>query len=295
MTEECCSQVDLFEGEIRNIRWDTTGENVSQNLHMIGLNPKMRETLLEYCDNMGITQIMKEVTIGSDDYEHQGEDALDVHTDIRLRGFDWYIQRADGVRWKSDMHWISPSDAIAEENFLEAFGQAGFDQVLESVGVHFGYRHLAAYHLSIIAVSHSDPGEMHVDCTNTGAKAINIIIPLILANDTGPELAVRDGMDKTKAGKYRYQYNVAPMLGDDAYHGTGAVDYSPRCEMRMAATLFVADIDATNIGSILDRFVCYPQAYPPASNPEILLRTAGRHWDPNDPSKKLPTAAALNK
>jgi hypothetical protein len=115
-----------------------------------------------------------------------------------------------------------------------------------------------------------------------------VIIPLILANNTSPELNVRD--EKLhKVGNYRYEYDVAVLLGDDAYHGTGSVHYDN--EMRMAATLFIADIDADNIGAIVSDFVSYPQAYPPTSNPSILLRSAGKHWHPNDPSKKLPCAS----
>jgi hypothetical protein len=156
------SPEDFKEGQISKIQWSATGEDLQKNFHLIRLNPKIRETLLKFCDDLGITGIMKELTIDSDDIEHTNCDALDMHTEIRLRGFDWYIQRADGIRWKSDMHWMSPSDAVAEQNFLEAFSKAGFDQVLASIGAHFGFRGLAAYHLSIIAVSHCQPGRLHV-------------------------------------------------------------------------------------------------------------------------------------
>jgi hypothetical protein len=237
--------LDLAEGEIRAMQWNDTGEIVTQNAHMIGLPPGLRESLLGYCDDMGITQIMKELTTGHQEYRrqhHQQEDGgdallqdapllLDYHTDIRLKGFDWYIQRADRALWKSDMHWLSPSDAVAQENYLEALSQAGFDKVLRAVGDHFGFQGLVAYHLSVIAVSHCQSGSLHVDATNTGSRAMNVIIPLVLASDTGPELQVQsddtDGSTQN-VGKYRYQYDVAALVGDDAYHGTGAVQYPRR-------------------------------------------------------------------
>ena len=114
---------------------------------------------------------------------------------------------------------------------------------------------------------------------------MNVIIPLLLATETDPELNVRDNKSQ-KVGQYRYQYNVAALVGDDACHGTAAVAYHN--EMRMAATVYIADIDADNIHAILSDFVTYPQAYPPPGQPEILLKSAGKHWDRNDASKKLP-------
>ena len=308
-----CVPLDLAELEIRAIQWNDTGKTVTQNAHMIGLPPTLRESLLEYCDHMGITQIMKELTMGSihtrshQEYQRQhppeedGDDELphevpkailtENHTDIRLQGFDWYIQRADGASWKSDMHWLSPNDAVAEENYLEALSKAGFDRVLSSIGAHFGFQGLAAYHLSVIAVSHCQSGLLHVDATNTGSRAMNVIIPLVLASDTGPELNVQsddtDGSTQ-KVGKYRYQYDVAALVGDDAYHSTGAVQYHN--EMRMAATIYIADIGADNIDAILSDYVTYSQAYPPPGQPEILLRSAKKHWDCSNPSRKLPVA-----
>jgi hypothetical protein len=302
--------LDLAEGEIRAMQWNDTGEIVTQNAHMIGLPPGLRESLLGYCDDMGITQIMKELTTGHQEYRrhrrqyHQQEDGgdallqdapllLDYHTDIRLKDFDWYIQRADRALWKSDMHWMSPSDAVAQENYLEALSQAGFDKVLRAVGDHFGFQGLVAYHLSVIAVSHCQSGSLHVDATNTGSRAMNVIIPLVLASDTGPELQLQsddtDGSTQN-VGKYRYQYDVAALVGDDAYHGTGAVQY--RNEMRMAATVYIADIGADNIDAVLSDYVTYAQAYPPPNQPDILLRSAKKHWDSTNPSKRLPVPVA---
>lgn len=173
----------LLVGEIREIRWNETGEKVTKNGHSMGLHPRLSASLLEYCDDMGITQIMKELTIGSRDtiYQHQDDFACDI--DIRLfqgtNGFDWFIQRVDGVQWKSDMHWMSPSDAKSVENYLQAFGKAGFDDVLKSIGEFFGYKGLVAYHLSVIAVSNCTPGSLHVDVTGTGDRSMNVIIPLV--------------------------------------------------------------------------------------------------------------------
>lgn len=55
--------------------------------------------------------------------------------------------------------------------------------------------------------------------------------------------------------------------------------------MRMAATVYVADIDHTNIDDIVKD---YTQRYPPKDEPELLLRMAGSHWNAINPELKLP-------
>lgn len=146
--------------------------------------------------------------------------------------------------------------------------------------------------MTFIAVSNSIKGYMHYDVTETGAKTFNVIVPLILANETGPELDIQsywpdedDGEYKT--GRYRYEYDVAPMNGDDAMHASSACDYRTTKEMRMAATIYIADVNDDNVEEIMAQ---YTQAFPP-NDRDLLLSWAGRHWKKDDPSVKLPTLA----
>lgn len=142
-----------------------------------------------------------------------------------------------------------------------------------------------------MAVTSSTKGFMHYDMNDTGNKAFNIIIPLILANSTGPELDLqnapedqKDTFEGFRAGRYRYELNVASVMGDNSIHGSSAVDYRLHDEMRMAATIYVADVNEGNVDAILRD---YTQAYPPRDR-DLLLSWAGRHWKRNDPSAKLP-------
>lgn len=277
----------LAPGEIQSIHWRDTGASVSKNSHVIGLKPSIRESLLKYCNNMGITHVLRELTCPK---VQLGEEAQQH----RLQGKDWFVQRSpDAAHWDSNMHWISPYNDKAYQHFLRALGEAGFDEILQSVGRHFGFEGLTAYHLSVIAVSKCSHGNIHVDATNTGAKVVNVIIPLILAGDTGPELRLGDDelvnhAGEQKVGYFRYQYDVAAIVGDDAYHGTSAVNYSESDEMRMAATVYLGDITAENVHAAMDDYITYPNQYPPPNQPEMLLQSAGSHWQRNDPSKKLP-------
>ena len=72
-------------------------------------------------------------------------------------------------------------------------------------------------------------------------------------------------------------------MGDDAFHATSAVDYRRNKEMRMAATVYVADLNERNVENIMDH---YTQAYPPRDR-GLLLSWAGKHWSPTG-SQKLP-------
>jgi hypothetical protein len=75
------------------------------------------------------------------------------------------------------------------------------------------------------------------------------------------------------------------VLGDNAYHGTAAVNYLGTGQMRMGATVYIADVNADNVDGIL---ADYTQAYPPR-NATRLLSQAGIHWKRDDPLKRLPT------
>jgi len=172
---------------------------------------------------------------------------------------------------------------------------AGFDEMLQSIGETLGMDSLVAFHVTFIAVSHSTRGFLHYDVTKTGAKTYNVIIPLLLANETGPELDLQntpDDVENTdendplayRIGRYRYEYDVASMMGDDSMHASSAVDYRTSREFRMAATVYIADVNEDNVDQILKE---YTQAYPPDDR-DLLLSWAGRHWRADDPSVKLP-------
>ena len=269
-------------GQIEQIQWNESGNAVTPNAHVIGLNPGIRKSLLEYCDRTGITEKFRELTYRGNALPVGEDDEAD------LGGMAWFVQRPEG-HWKSNMHWISPLGAAAHEDYLRALGAAGFDEALKDIGEHFNFNGLACYHVTFIAVSHCTQGYMHYDLSETGEAAFNVIIPLILANETGPELDLQDRgaaeEDDWKVGRYRYQYDVASMMGDDAHHATSAIDYRTSKEMRMAATVYVADINKENIDSILRD---YTQNYPPKDKPDLLLEMAGTHWKKDDPSMKLP-------
>jgi hypothetical protein len=205
----------LEPGEMEAIRWADSGDIVTPNAYRLGLDGHFRETLLDYCNKMGITDYFRHVTIGGNAMP------IGSNTYITLNGDQWFLQRPD-KNWRSNLQWISPGDERSQRSYLEALSAAGFDNILAKIGEHLGMDGLVAFHVTFIGVSHCTKGFVHYDTKNSGAKAFNIIIPLILANETGPELDLWDSKRADDGGellhgRYRYEYDVASMLGDDAF------------------------------------------------------------------------------
>jgi hypothetical protein len=239
--------------------------------------------LRAYCDRLGITEKFHSLVLGGK--------ALEPNTDeyVKLEGNEWYLQRADDW-WNSNMHWISPGGPSAQDSYLEALGESGFDDVLKAIGEHLGLDGLVCYHLTFIGVSYSQKSEIHYEFQEVDGKSYNVIIPLLLANETPPELDIMTDDNSTIVG-YRYRYGEAPLIGGMAAHGTADVDYRDAGEMRMAATVFIADVKP---GIVEDILMGYSQIYPP-NDADWLLSKAGSHWQAKDPSKRLPQPKGEDK
>jgi len=276
----------LSKGFMASIRWRrNVAEVVTPWAFRLGLHSRVRQVLLDYCNDMGITDILRHVTVEGNGLEPGTETHMD------LQGDDWYLQRPES-NWRSNLHWFSPGAGPAHEHYLQTLSVAGFDEILDGIAKHLSMDGLVAFHVTLIGVSFSTRGYLHHDVVETDGKVYNVIIPLILANETGPELdlqgwkpdAVEDDEYNSVVGRYRYEYDVASMMGDGAVHATSACDYRNTKEMRMAATVYIADVNDDNIGNVMNH---YTQAYPPRD--EDLLRSwMGRHWKRDDPSRSLP-------
>jgi hypothetical protein len=75
------------------------------------------------------------------------------------------------------------------------------------------------------------------------------------------------------------------MLGDNCVHATSAVDYRSLQEMRIAATVYIADIGPGNVERIMTE---YTQRYPPRNDTRFLLSLAASHWKRDDANIRLP-------
>ena len=257
-------------GQIQPMQVMATGQIIADHVYRIRLPSSVRVALLKLIEETGI---LNEFYHTNAHPVAQGKSKYKT-----FDGQEWYVQRPPAI-WSSNMHWISPAEDAAQQRYLRALGDGGFDQVLDAIGQHFNMDGLIAYHLTFIGVSQSQDGYIHTDHSNTGAKAYNLIIPLELVDDAGPELNVVDSEDEVIYG-YEYEYDTGVMIGDEARHRTASVNYDSGA-MRIAATVYLADINEDNVDEIIDR---YTQVYPPADR-EYLLDPREDHWG-ND--KQLP-------
>jgi hypothetical protein len=73
-------------------------------------------------------------------------------------------------------------------------------------------------------------------------------------------------------------------MGDNALHATSDASYKD--QVRLAATVYIADIGEDNVEAIMST---YTQSFPPPDRPDILLGMAASHWNASDPTVKLPS------
>ena len=258
--EESFDVSPLAPNEIQHVKWSDNYEVVSPNTYRIGLSPRIRQGLLEYANRAGVIEFMEQKTFGGmserpdtqrsvdlpynkrhkdghktstspdeDNNKDKGRDRnddVDEEDGINNNNNDtnylrWYVNRPS-PKWKSDMHWLSPGGPETQSTFLQALGDAGFDDVLDSIGrkLFSGVvadddtpappttrttttitaaatttttssqtsNGLVAYQLTFIGVSECSQGFMHDDFTNTHpepnmTRAFNIIIPLIIPEE----------------------------------------------------------------------------------------------------------------
>lgn len=143
---------------------------------------------------------------------------------------------------------------------------------------------------------------MHVDMDETGSKAWNVLVPLLLANVTGPELGILQTdpeTDEKRLGLYRYQKDVAMLIGDGAEHVTAKCDYRGTDDMRMVAIIYLADLNKDNVDDVMKSH--FGQPFPPKddSGTQWIYDRAGEHWG-KESGQSLPRhldseKAALNE
>lgn len=261
------------------IRSETNGY-VSKYAFRMGLPKNLVPTLRKFIDETGVTSEYHRLLLDGDSLGPGRDDQVTLHGD------EWFIQRP-GQKYKSTMHWISPAGEPAHLKYLQALSEGGFDQVLDAMGNFFGFDGLVCFHLSFIGVDFAQEGFMHYDNTGTGGKVFNMLFPLYLVNEEyPPELDLQS--DDGFVGGYKYRYDEAVLIGDDFYHRTAPVDYRERKQIRIAASIYIADVNDDNVKQVLKQNT---NEYPPQDS-QMLLSIAGSHWNLNNSTSHLPLPVA---
>ena len=284
----------LYPNDLGKVLWRGSDRQVSENAYEIGLDPAIRHTLLQYARHIGVLEYFERMMIEN---EHEQNDP-DTKRGVSLHGYNWSVERPPADQ-QSDMHWISPRDGPAHDDFLRALSAGGFDEALEAIGKKFGFDNLVVYFLNFIAVTHCEKGYLHVDFPPVDGKAFNMIVPLQLVEGSPPELELQDDEDPAKVGKYKYRYDIAAMVGDGMSHGTAQCDYRDQKQMRVAATIYLADVNNSNINNVVKSFkdiknLKKTEEENGKSSPVLPYSLRDRHWKKADPHKKLPGPTLVN-
>jgi hypothetical protein len=243
---------DVAPWEMAPMRWRDTGEIIGAHAYRLGLDLKVRQKLHDFAVNAGIEDFYKKITIDGNALVAGSATDIVLHPNAG----HWFIYRPN-KDWTSNLQWLFAHDETSQRVYLNALSNAGFDNVLKGIGERLGFKKLVCMHLAFIGVSHSAKGFKHADMTNTGNKTFNIIIPLKLANETGPELEFSDMSDpaNVKSGRYKYEYDVAQMIGDSAIHATSGADYRPNREFRYACSIYISEVDETNVDGVIASYI----------------------------------------
>jgi hypothetical protein len=243
---------DVEPWKMAPMRWKETGKIVTHNAFRLGLDKKVTPIIHKFAVKAGIEDFFKKITIDGNALVAGYATDIELAKDVG----HWFIYRPN-KDWTSNLHWLFTHDETSQNAYLKALSDAGFDNILKAIGEKMGFKKLNAMHLAFIGVSHSAKGFKHADVVNTGNKTFNVIIPMKLASETGPELEFSDMSDpeNVKTGKYKYEYDVAQMIGDSAIHATAGADYRPNKEFRYAASIYVMEVDEVSIDGLLSSYI----------------------------------------
>mmetsp|Transcript_50707 Transcript_50707/g.152719 ORF Transcript_50707/g.152719 Transcript_50707/m.152719 type:complete len:260 (+) Transcript_50707:628-1407(+) len=185
----------------------------------------------------------------------------------------WFAQRPDS-RYVSDLHWFGCADELTHESFLRALAEAGFDDVLRAIGEEWDLDGLAIQSVGFLGVTHATDGHMHIDWTEIDGKAFNVLIPLEQIPGSGPELYIQ-GTDEDDVGAIKLHPSYGILLGEDTYHCTHECNHRESQKVRMAVTIYIADLTEENVDGVADDDT---SMFPPPGATEWLWAQRGRHW-----------------
>jgi hypothetical protein len=193
------------------LRWKRSGKLPSQGCQRMHLPDSLAGGILAYLqDKLGMVDLVEQYL-----YKTPLDRQVRPSKKLNLNGQEWFIERPLDMD-SYDMLFLVPATAESHENFCKALAEAGFDEVLDAIGKHFDWDGIDLVHLSVLGMSYGtkDRDEFHSDYTETGMKAFNLLVPLIMGNATEPELMIKDP-DDMLIGTYKYSMHEGVMVGDD--------------------------------------------------------------------------------
>jgi hypothetical protein len=272
----------LAPGIMKEVLWRSNPENKKQdiqNAFRLGVNPKITQALLEYCDKKGITAKFEQVLFKKGSALETGKPK-----DHEFEGEKWLIMH-QGKPSNTNMHWVCPGNAKVHKACVNELLEA--DEVrnlLDQIGTARELQRLTIYSVFFLAVSKSGSGKLdiHTDTQDTDDKAFNILLPLKLVDGSEPELILQDRSPAGNQGKYKYRKDEAILLGDNANHSTNVNINYKEGSMRLMASIFIGEIGDHNIKGVAEGLPAVGVKWANVA----AIKKMGVHWSRDESNRK---------
>lgn len=129
--------------------------------------------------------------------------------------------------------------------------------------------------VGFIAVSHSKGSLWHTDDPNVKDRFFDMLFPLVLPENGVSQLFIGDDKNGKREAPYIYTMDEAVLLSDDTAHKTGDCDYRENKEMRVAVSVYIADLNE-EIAEVIS--ADDTALFPLPDNTEWLMAQKGRLW-----------------
>jgi hypothetical protein len=207
----------------------------------------------------------------------KGTSPTGVHSSFGFDICSWYVERRP-LPSDSDMFWISPGHDATFGHLLGHLGSGDIESVLRGTGSVSGLevKSLVIFNLNFGVLSYCQSQHFHIDYSeDLTCNVWTVVIPLILVNNSNPELLMESSHTK-KIVSIKYDFENIVIFGPSTIHSTAPVAY---CDEAYRVCLFVsvAHITKGNINMLLEDIT---SLYPYKDDKALLLRWSCNrpHW-----------------
>ena len=281
----------IVPGQLTPLKWKDSQQVIDPYAAVVGLPSTLVPTIQAYANRLGIVEKLKDILYNNPCDPESGrfyktenphiandDNELPFMNDVEYSNeLSWYAQRP-GNHWHSDMHWFAGSDEQTHESMVRVLLQGDFGQVLETIGNHYDLDGLFIQSAGFLGVTRCEEGFLHDDFKDVDGKFFNLLIPVYSPEGASEELNVAG---ERKNGdivgtKIKYSPRFGVLVGDRALHGTREVDHRPRDEIRVVLSIYLADINESNVDKVSsDDTAIFPV---PGGATDWLWTQRGRHW-----------------
>lgn len=202
-------------------------------------------------------------------------DMLDLQGDYKG---NWAVTSpGKDSNWKnSNMHWFDVIDEESREETLQVLRRGGFDTVLNAIGKEFSSDGLVVVGMGFIVTSHCTGAVQHVDDPYVGDHFFDLLFPLGLPKNEKAQLYIADETNDRRSAPVDYTMDVGILMSGDTEHATGDCDYRHDKGLRVAVSIYIADMNEKIAKMISqDGTALFPVPF----NTDWLMAQKGRHWE----------------